>query len=780
MRLSRRPMWLLTLVCLATVSAAADVTLSAAYDAILRGDYERGQTVLKQLRDSGAPAEQVCGVENWLAKHRELVGQRDQLRRETFEWNACNAQKILDEVAAIESKQAEADLDDEKRMQRVIQRTYVALSFTAQAASYAASPTEFVQTEWVKEVRRRALAAADHFVKEERWSKAMSFFMVLERVDQHDDVAREGREKATRYVRLEGTYRDADEIKRRMEGVTRETLDRAIDEVADKYFKEPSFREMAVGAIENLVALCHTTKLYDRSKIFDGIANPTTRAFFMKKLEEQLAKLQEGKKPEGTRDEFGASALKGVFKTVRDLNTNSVSLPEQLLVIEFAEGALGKLDQFTQMVWPADATEFDKMMMGNFCGVGIQLGIDEMTGRLKVVTPLENSPALEAGIQPDDLIVDVDGTTTKDWSTEKAIRNITGKEGTKVTLTIFRPAVAKKLDVLLTRRPINLTTVRGVNRLEGEQLQKWNYMIDQTAGIAYLKLTGFNPDSHDELEAALKQAKTQGMRGLILDLRYNPGGLLDVARDIVSTFLGTGEIVSTRGRKENSESLGVTHKPDFPELPLVVLINDGSASASEILSGALQDHARAVVLGERSFGKGSVQKVISLSRQLLFGNNDKPTSRLKLTTSLYYLPDGRSPHKLPHAEIWGVDPDYKIELTPKEISKVIERERQAYIIHNEVKHDTPADEEARKAELEALKGNSLDPDGDEVAASEKDKDGFDLLSEEDIKLLRSDPHKASDVDPQIETALLHLRVKLAGDLPWPTALARTTVKDDKP
>lgn len=780
MRLSRRPLWLLTLACLTSMVVNADVTLTAAYDAILRGDYERGQTVLKQLRDSGAPAEQVCGVENWLAKYRELVEQRDKLRRETFDWNASNAQKVLEEVAAIESKKAEPDLDDDKRMQRVVQRTYVALNFTAQAASYAGSPSEFVQADWVKEVRRRSLAAADHFVSEERWSKAMSFYLVLERVDKHDDVAREGREKAARYVRLEGTYRDADEIKRRLEGVTRETLDRAIDEIGDKYFKEPNFREMAIGALENLVALCHTTKLYDRSKIFDGIANPTTRAFFMKKLEEQIAKLQEGKKPDGTQDEFGTSALKGVFKIVRDVNTNSVSLPESLLVMEFAEGALGKLDQFTQMVWPADAIDFDKMMMGNFCGVGIQLGIDELTGRLKVVTPLENSPALEAGIQPDDLIVEVDGTTTKDWSTEKAIRNITGKEGSKVTLTIFRPTTAKKIDVPLTRRPINLTTVRGVNRLEGDEAQKWNFMLDQQAGIAYVKLTGFNPDSADELLAALKQARTQGMRGLILDLRYNPGGLLDVARDIVSTFLSSGEIVSTRGRKENNESLGVTHKPDFAELPVVVLINEGSASASEILSGALQDHGRAVVLGERSFGKGSVQKVISLTRQMLWGNNDRPTTRLKLTTSLYYLPDGRSPHKLPHAEIWGVDPDYKIELTPKEISKVFERERQAYIIHNESAPETPADEEARKKQLEELKGNSLDPDADEVADAGKEKDGFDLLSDDDFKALRADPHKAPDVDPQLETALLNLRVKLAADLPWPTALARTTVKDDKP
>lgn len=775
MRFARRPVWLLALTCLSVLSAAADVTISAAYDAILRGDYSRGREVIKELKTGGAPADQVAGVEGWLKSFEDIAADREKLRKQTFDWNVENARKILDEIAAIEAKTAEPDLKDEDRQHRIVQRTYVALSFAAQASSYAANANEFPNEDWVRELHRRAMESADHFLKEERWSKALSFYALLERLNKHDTQAKEGREKATRYVRLESVYTDNDEVKRRMEGVTVSTLDEALKTIEGAYFREPDFRAMGVGALESLLAMCHTTKLYDRSKVFDGIANPTTRAYFQKKMEEQIETVNQAKT-------FDRKALLDLFRTVKGINTNSASLPEPLLIVEFTEGALGKLDQFTQMVWPSDAVEFDKMMMGNFCGVGIQLGIDETSGRLKVVTPLENSPALEAGVQPDDLIVEVDGVTTKDWTTEKAVRNITGKEGSSVKLTLFRPSTAKKFDVPLTRRPINLTTTRGVNRLDGDKLQDWNYMIDAKNGIAYIKLTGFNPDSYDELTKSLTAAREQGMRGLILDLRYNPGGLLDVARDIVSTFLRSGEIVSTKGRTENEGSLGVTHKPQFPELPLVVLVNEGSASASEILSGALQDHGRAVVLGERSFGKGSVQKVVSLGQRFLQMGN-KPTTRLKLTTSLYYLPSGRSPHKLPNAEVWGVDPDYKLELTPKEVSKVFERERMAYIIHNEKKSETAADEAARKAELEALKGNSTDPEGegDELAGGKsKDKDDFDLLSDADIKLLRSDPFKASDVDPQLEAALLHLRVKLAGDLPWPRSLARTAAKDDKP
>jgi len=185
-----------------------------------------------------------------------------------------------------------------------------------------------------------------------------------------------------------------------------------------------------------------------------------------------------------------------------------------------------------------------------------------------------------------------------------------------------------------------------------------------------------------------------------------------------------------------------------------VLVNEASASASEILAGALQDHHRAIVLGERTFGKGSVQHIRALASG--DGNTD---ARLKLTTALYYLPSGRSPHKKPKAEMWGVDPDWSVKLTPKEFRRVIERERESYVIHNEKSSNKELSAEEREKILNELKA---DPKEDEDAPQ---------FTPESIKKLEADPFEAPKTDPQLDTALLMLRVKLAANLPWPSGLA---------
>ena len=199
-------------------------------------------------------------------------------------------------------------------------------------------------------------------------------------------------------------------------------------------------------------------------------------------------------------------------------------------------------------------------------------------------------------------------------------------------------------------------------------------------------------------------------------------------------------------------------KAPFKDLPLVVLVNEGSASASEILAGALQDHHRAIILGERTFGKGSVQHVRPL--------NDE--ARLKLTTALYYLPSGRSPHKAPKAEKWGVDPDWALKLTPKEFRRVLEHERESSVIHNEAPDsaNNALSDEERAKNLEAVKSSMADKD-----------DEPPLLSEADIKLLEADPNPAPSADPQLETALLLVRVKLAAGMPWPREFVAAAVQD---
>ncbi len=314
---------------------------------------------------------------------------------------------------------------------------------------------------------------------------------------------------------------------------------------------------------------------------------------------------------------------------------------------------------------------------------------------------------------------------------DEAVRKITGPEGTTVTLTIFRPSTGKKIDYELKRGEIKITTVRGVDRMQnsGEGYKHWNYILDKDEGIAYIALKGFNPTSYNELVDALREARKQGMKGLILDLRYNPGGLLDTAVDIVSLFVSKGNVVTTRGRDPRDvEKLDVTGDDDYASLPLVVLVNEGSASAAEILSGALQARDRALVLGERTFGKGSVQKVMGLGG--VRDGRERP--RLKMTTALYYIPfkdkDGkdapRSPHKKLNAENWGVDPNLAVKLTPKEVQKNLERERER--VHHpqrEVELIWRSTTPTAKRRLESLK----------VTDSPDDKEDEPLLSTAEIK-----------------------------------------------
>jgi len=712
-----RYLLLVGLLAVPLLATAADDSLSKAYAAVLRGDYEIGRATTERILAASADP-QARQLHSWLEAYHRAVASRNELKARTFAWNLEQAQKAMSEG-----------------------RTFLALSFAAQAVPYTDDTRELTRLPWVAELTEKCRQAARDLELQDRWTSALNYYVLLGRLYPNDQEIKELSEHATRYARIEVTYKDKKALEQRIRGVDKGLLRSAIKMIEHLYYQEPDFKEMAAGALDNLVTLAGVSKLRD---FLDGLGNPVLREHFLRRLREFRAAL-DNEKSYGYRD------LLRLFNQVSDLNRESVELPEGLLVAEFLEGVLARLDEYTGMIWPADAVDFEKMMMGGFEGVGIQLGIDERANRLKVVTPLENSPALEAGIQPDDVIIAVDGQSTEGWTTEDAVRNIMGPSGSQVVLTILRPRTGQTLSFPLIRRRIVLTTVRGVERKPGDT-NGWNYMLDPQTGVAYIRLSGFHPDSAQELRKALAEARAQGMKGLILDVRHNPGGLLDVAIEIVSAFVDRGEVVSTRGRIESETRSRVGGEAAYKDLPLVVLVNDGSASASEILAGALQDHHRAIVLGNRTFGKGSVQHVRPLTDE----------ARIKLTTALYYLPSGRTPHKAPKAERWGVEPDWELKLTPKEFRKVLERERQSLIIHNEGADGQSGalSEEERTKALEGLKSEQKSKD-----------DEPPLLSEEDIKALEADPNEVPDLDPQLETALLLMRVKLVANLPWPQEFA---------
>lgn len=302
------------------------------------------------------------------------------------------------------------------------------------------------------------------------------------------------------------------------------------------------------------------------------------------------------------------------------------------LIYGSLKGMLGSLDPHSQFLSPEDFKDLKSETEGKFGGLGIEISIRD--NLLTVISPIEDTPAWKAGIKPLDKIVKIDTESTKDITLSEAVKKLRGDPGSKVTLTIFRESEGKILELEITREIIHIHDVKDVMILEDN--------------IGYIRLTEFREDSYKEFRKALDTLKEKGADSLILDLRNNPGGLLNIAIDITEEFLPEGQIiVSTKSRNpsQNSVTKSANKNGAFLTCPMAVLINEGSASGSEILAGALKDNKRAITIGTKSFGKGSVQSVIPLP----------DGAGLKLTTSKYYTPSDTSIHGI------GIQPDITAE-----------------------------------------------------------------------------------------------------------------------
>ncbi|MGH7850493.1 MAG: S41 family peptidase [Thermodesulfobacteriota bacterium] len=296
------------------------------------------------------------------------------------------------------------------------------------------------------------------------------------------------------------------------------------------------------------------------------------------------------------------------------------------------DGMLKTLDPYSTYLSPERYRELEIGTSGEFGGVGME--VSEENGVLTVITPIEGSPAEKAGIKPRDQIIEIEGKSTQGMVVQEAVRILRGPSGTPVKITIRREGEKEPRVITLIRDKIVVKSVKP------ELLEN---------GIGYVKLAQFQDRTSQELTEAIAGLETQNgkeLSGLILDLRNNPGGLLTEAIDVVDEFIDSGLIVSVRGRTEDqTREYYATKNGSFQTFPVVVIVNDGSASASEVVAEALQDSKRAVILGTKTFGKGSVQTIIKL----------EDGSGLKLTTAKFYAPSGRSINQV------GVTPDIKVE-----------------------------------------------------------------------------------------------------------------------
>lgn len=355
----------------------------------------------------------------------------------------------------------------------------------------------------------------------------------------------------------------------------------------------------------------------------------------------------------------------------RQVQQNYVDSTDEGSLREAAiSGMLSKLDPFSVYVPPNKQEDFDRMLEGSFKGVGIELDQKGEFGPIEVVSPIEGSPAFKAGVMAGDTILAVDGKSIEGERLPEVVKRITGTLGTKVTLRV-RHFTGEEQDLSLTREEIIVPTLTGYQRT---QEGTWDYFACDDQRIAYLRMAQFTPDSADKLKGACESLLSEGMKGLILDLRFNPGGRLDQAIQVVDLFLDSGVIVSTKGRNRPEQIARATVPGTLPPFPIIVLVNEGSASAAEVVAGSLKDNRRALIIGEQTYGKGSVQELIAL---------DGKAGELKLTVAYYYLPSGRLVHRkkeMKDGEDYGVKPNIVVPMDPAQelAARLQRREHELY------------------------------------------------------------------------------------------------------
>ncbi|MCB9845451.1 MAG: S41 family peptidase [Phycisphaeraceae bacterium] len=464
----------------------------------------------------------------------------------------------------------------------------------------------------------------------------------------------EGSDPLPPYQPVNETYEDA------IAGISFTMVDSALRQSAEGHVERVDAREMILDGLDAVEMLLTTPEL---SRALPVLASKEAQDVLLGEVRRERLEINDFSRP------VDSTRIRRSLQSIQLAARQVPGLAPEMVLREFAQGAMGALDEFSAIIWPDEVRRFERNTSGNYAGVGIQIQLDE-DRKIQVVTPLDDTPAYRADIRTNDRIIAVDGVSTEGMSINQAAERITGPVGRTVTLTIERPITAEDgststtvVDVPVRREQIVVRTTKGWHRHDADS--GWDWMIDPERGIGYVRLTQFTESSTIEMRRAIGEMKTQGLNGLIFDLRFNPGGLMDQAVSVANLFVPGGNIVSTAdGRGQNVSGWRRAH-PDgemVADIPVVILTNQSSASASEIVAGAIQDHARdgeidAMILGRRTFGKGSVQNVWNLPGGM---------ASMKLTRNYYRLPSGRLIHKRPGVPGWGVAPDCEVDMLPSQ------------------------------------------------------------------------------------------------------------------
>ena len=699
----------------------ARVVLGRTWSDVVTGRFDEARDRVARSVDADPNDSQLTALLGWITDYCELAQQRELLRDGKYAKQATTAKEAAEKGEWVEATRA-----------------------TARAYLSAASPEQFYAEPWVRKLTADASDYADTLRRQGDWTEAVMVLAYMRDIYPDDEQLDNDLRVCSKHALLEAVYTvdNEDEWKPALRDIREGMIKQALYQISLNYVENADFKHVAKGGLTNLLAVCETPQLTD---VFEHLGHPELVGPFTGRVRAILAEVDR-------RRTISPENVYTWFSELLALNERTIELPREIPIVEFMDGALEPLDDFSAMIWPQEVSEFRKHTTGHFSGVGIQITMEG--NKLAVVSPLEDTPAYRAGIQPGDLIVKIDGRSTEGITVNKAVRSITGPEGMPVVLTIKREGVAEPFDVEIIRDNITIHSVKGYARVD----RHWDYMADADRRIAYIRLTNFSENTADELGEALKTLDDQGARGLILDLRFNPGGLLRAAIEVSDMFLDSGKtIVSTKSRSQPPWSGKANQRQKYPNLPLIVLLNKYSASASEIVAGAIQDNHRGLVLGQRSYGKGSVQNLIPIGD----GN-----AYLKLTTAFYYLPSGRCIDRHNKTgNVYGVDPDLSVVLIPEELRKIRELWRDREIITGrELDAQNATSQPAGEAIESATPVEPLDAtESDGESVKDADDDTAVAATTQPAEDVDSD---VPDVDPQLEAALLVMRVKLMSGMAW--------------
>jgi len=703
-----------------TAEAAANLTpeqaaVREASTLICRGLFDEAEKTIEEARGASLSESEPVGRLAALVAEYEQIAERRKAGQALAYEEQLTALKKAQGVVDVNDPNEIADLNDVNDVVEV-------LSIVTRAGEYAtdAQRQELLGMDFVKTVFQKAIDKAAEYEVEGKWIEAYSnCYYWLAAIDPNNEAYKDYAERLIEKSQIVAAFQDSpcETSRERFDGIKPIMFVKAIAALNLYYVNIIDYGEMAAKGIERCILLADVV---ERSKQFasymsdangvkdvndaGGVSDPNgVKKKFVKPDPEALAAWRStlaalrGEVKESPSG-FGRDEFLAIFEKLLILNEATAKLPDTIVVAQFSEAALEALDPYTVMVWPRQVDDFEKMMTNEFTGIGIE--ISRRDGLLTVGSLLPDTPAYRSGLDAGDVIEAVDGLETRDMTLTCAVKKITGPKGTKVRLTVRRQNLDSTQDIEITRDRITVPTIRGWQRAEDGH---WRYMLDEKEKIGYVRLMSFSAETAEDFDKALRGLETEGMRALILDLRFNSGGLLDSAVAVADKFIEEGLIVKTQP--------GFGRVPDYrtakragthPNYPVVVLINSGSASASEIVAGAMADprYRRATLVGERTHGKGSVQGITPFP-----GGR----AQLKYTMAYYHLPSGQrvesrdAMKKLGRTD-WGVAPDVKIELRSDEVRKMIDIQRDNDVLV-QANHDNSNGEVKKHSVADTLKSD---------------------------------------------------------------------------